>query len=403
MKIYLLQQESVKGLSSAEEIEIIDQTSLRFSDTNEFRLEHDKQTAMRSRGYPLTEMELTTYYRHYAAWKDLADSEESEYALIVENVDAMNLNGEELQELVSSLELGWNVYFPFDAYERKVERNGDCMLGFRWGTDAYFINRCCLSLLLSHKKIGRPIDEQLLFFNQKDQLDIYYEELDVFSFGDSVKYKIDNERFKLDYVLSANVWSEQDLKLARLLLADVCALLYDNAIDFFISEGTLLGYVRHGQIMPWDDDIDMSISACDIPQLLDIINGHDNLKVIKRYWGKNKVEYYKIWYSDSKNIEGYPYGFPFIDIWCFDRLEEYIIYNFGSKFPIEAVYPTQKANFERTEVNIPKDSLKYLDMKYKDWRERIVVYPWSHKLEKRNTFPLSLQIEVDERGVIYKS
>ncbi|MBR5709368.1 MAG: LicD family protein [Thermoguttaceae bacterium] len=40
-----------------------------------------------------------------------------------------------------------------------------------------------------------------------------------------------------------------------------------NEIPYFLEGGTLLGAVRHQDFIPWDDDLDVVVFACDFPRL----------------------------------------------------------------------------------------------------------------------------------------
>lgn len=53
-----------------------------------------------------------------------------------------------------------------------------------------------------------------------------------------------------------------------------------NNIDYYLAYGTLLGAVRHGGFIPWDDDIDIYIKGEDIDQLAELINQSDRYEFI---------------------------------------------------------------------------------------------------------------------------
>ena len=45
------------------------------------------------------------------------------------------------------------------------------------------------------------------------------------------------------------------------------AICKANGIPYFLDSGTLLGAVRHQDFIPWDDDLDVAVFACDFPRL----------------------------------------------------------------------------------------------------------------------------------------
>lgn len=58
---------------------------------------------------------------------------------------------------------------------------------------------------------------------------------------------------------------------ARGLLLDVVDVLNAAGIDYMLDSGTLLGIMREGDLIPWDNDIDITIPARELPKLLGVL------------------------------------------------------------------------------------------------------------------------------------
>jgi len=54
------------------------------------------------------------------------------------------------------------------------------------------------------------------------------------------------------------------------MLHDVCTILDEEAIPYVLEAGTLLGVIREDRLLPWDNDIDLTISAVYAEKLLKI-------------------------------------------------------------------------------------------------------------------------------------
>lgn len=50
------------------------------------------------------------------------------------------------------------------------------------------------------------------------------------------------------------------LIVAEKMLRDVTGILEQNGIPYFLDAGTLLGIVREGRLLPWDNDLDLAIT-----------------------------------------------------------------------------------------------------------------------------------------------
>ena len=49
------------------------------------------------------------------------------------------------------------------------------------------------------------------------------------------------------------------------------ALAKKNGIQYFLHEGSLLGWYRCSDMLPWDDDIDLAMTKADARKVVDIL------------------------------------------------------------------------------------------------------------------------------------
>ena len=149
-----------------------------------------------------------------------------------------------------------------------------------------------------------------------------------------------------------------DEMIATLKFVD--AVLSDHEIDYWITTGTLLGAVRHGGLIPWDDEVDINIRLDDYERL-----------------GALRSVIEKAGYRLSESRGGYKIGrhnwltaFPYVDVIIVDSRDGKLSPCFplrpdgspsfevadqwpGECLPPELVYPLAPGDFEGIRVRGP--------------------------------------------------
>ena len=75
------------------------------------------------------------------------------------------------------------------------------------------------------------------------------------------------------------------------ILKSVDSIFRKNKIDYWIDAGTLLGAVRHGGFIPWDDDIDVSIRREDYVRAREVLQKELPANMVFVDWTKDKNYY----------------------------------------------------------------------------------------------------------------
>lgn len=195
-----------------------------------------------------------------------------------------------------------------------------------------------------------------------------------------------------------SLWTTEKLEKTKKLLNDSQVCFKELNIDFFPVYGTLLGLVRHEGLIPWDDDIDISVSE-----------KHYNIILQnKELFNKNGIEIYivkgvllqpdyiKLFYKNDKKIKHKQWAWPFIDIFKYvmKNNKVYIENNslpFKNIFNYEDVFPFKTNIFENIPMNIPNNVDNVLSKLYgKDWEYMCYSSGYNHE----NEVPYNLQYKV---------
>ena len=87
----------------------------------------------------------------------------------------------------------------------------------------------------------------------------------------------------------------RDIQLFELkMLKDVVKVCDDNNIEYMLSSGTLLGAVRHGGFIPWDDDIDIYMTLDNYKKFLKVGQQALGEKYFVQNYETDKL-YFEMW------------------------------------------------------------------------------------------------------------
>lgn len=116
-----------------------------------------------------------------------------------------------------------------------------------------------------------------------------------------------------------------------LLLKQTIEFLDENQIRYSIMSGTMLGAVRHGGFIPWDDDIDIAILREDYDRLIEILNNpkiSEKPSCIGFEIGNHVIPYIKIINEKIEAVENFinTRSYLWIDIFPFDNEGKHFTY-----------------------------------------------------------------------------
>jgi lipopolysaccharide cholinephosphotransferase len=143
------------------------------------------------------------------------------------------------------------------------------------------------------------------------------------------------ERFNPDGSMLRN----QQLRMLEILLY-IDKVCKENDIKYWLSSGTLLGAVRHGGFIPWDDDLDIEMLREDYEKFLKVFTNNDNY-ALQTY--KSDENYFRTFakvrdlHSEISEFEldrYYKYRGLYVDVFSIERLPRCICRLYGGVFEV---------------------------------------------------------------------
>ena len=166
------------------------------------------------------------------------------------------------------------------------------------------------------------------------------------------------------------------------LMHDVHEVFTENQLDYRVEGGTLLGAVRHGGLIPWDNDLDLQILERDEDALVQLAP-----QLLERGYVLVPVEFgYKIYPTTARHVKDNRW-FPSADVFVVTITNGRTHIRgdvFGSCYFTEEARGTAGAplTFGPLTVLGPHDASQYLDACYgTDWPHVQRTHGWDHENE----------------------
>ena len=177
------------------------------------------------------------------------------------------------------------------------------------------------------------------------------------------------------------------------LFKDVVGLLKEIQLTGFLISGTLLGKIRHNDLIPWDDDMDLMVQENLFDKLPEIREKYPHLHFICA----DHMTYVKVSYKDRGYQIPPPANlkhdfcedkvvanrWPFIDLFVYSETDESI--NFYHRvWDKTKFFPLTTTEFIGTEVSMPVDPDYFLRYNYGSrYMTEFIHDGFYHKFEKR--------------------
>ena len=178
--------------------------------------------------------------------------------------------------------------------------------------------------------------------------------------------------------------SNKNKEIAESLLLDVAKSLNILSVNYWLEGGTLLGIKRESRLLPWDNDLDLSINSSEVSKIDDLIINlkSKNLRVRVRkfdstseFFNRGDIRIIKI---RNKRFFNLLKGSVCLEIFVkYPKKENtyWMIGNTTKNVPSKYYARLQSIKFKDYFFSIPILTEEYLTYRYGDWK--IPVKEWN--------------------------
>jgi len=171
----------------------------------------------------------------------------------------------------------------------------------------------------------------------------------------------------------SNTLEGQNGIIALKMLKDVTDLLDEHNIEYWLEGGTLLGVIRENRLLPWDNDMDISIDEKYYENILKVIKQLP-YRIRMRHFEENNDPFIK---GKTRIIKVTNKKFLFfkgnvtLDIFIKFKKGDKSFWQIGNKTKFVPAYFYEQLipyKFDNKNYLIPKLYDEYLTYRYGDWK-----------------------------------
>lgn len=202
-------------------------------------------------------------------------------------------------------------------------------------------------------------------------------------FDDYRYYDDYKEHFKRNRSIWTKAFTKEDHHKLMDLFKVMTELFSKHKIEYMITEGSLMGSMRHFDQIPWDDDSDI---------LVDDAHRKDLPNIIKQQTISSDLDFHimneelmKVFHKSSKAAGKYTWKYPFIDVFLYKHNATHIKRRFRN-IPIHTpkadVFPLSLRPYGKYWLPAPKNPMNYLQrLNYSTFQKDCYRGTWNHRLE----------------------
>jgi len=173
-------------------------------------------------------------------------------------------------------------------------------------------------------------------------------------------------------------WEPSEVTTIQSILIRTHRILAAANLPYTITSGTLLGALRHGGLIPWDDDIDLSIPE----------EFWSRMQMLAPAFKENGLTIKKHEKDQTLVIQGTG-KFPFIDVFLWKTEADGSVRAEGNqpRLHVDMLrqdwFPHRPILFEGLVLSGPARPASFVDKNYPQWRTVAKTGVWNHRLDKK--------------------